>query len=227
MDGWRRKIDADKSIDLFLHSGRAGGDGESVIFSGGLVAPRAGRQAGRSRMIRDENGSDTDGCHWYHICFHIFCRIRIRIRIISIMSDKIWLDVDITNIWFKYSDTDTVSDIEYSDSDTDSEFGLEYGRKISVPFSCDWYLRAGRDGTPTRRRPDPVPGTSGANGGHDPSPRPGRVRRCAALAPCCPPVSRLLSAGTESSACTEQQLAIAISPVKAVRRRRPILLLLP
>jgi len=27
----------------------------------------------------------------YHICFHIFGRIRIRIRIISIMSDKIWL----------------------------------------------------------------------------------------------------------------------------------------
>ena len=47
---------------------------------------------------RDENGSDTDGYHRYHICFHISGRIRIRIRIISIMSDKIRLDVDIINI---------------------------------------------------------------------------------------------------------------------------------
>ena len=37
----------------------------------------------------------------------------------SIMSDKIRLDVDIINIRFKYSDTDTVSDIEYLDSDMD------------------------------------------------------------------------------------------------------------
>jgi len=29
------------------------------------------------------------------------------------------LDVDIINIRFKYSDTDTVSDVGYSDSDTD------------------------------------------------------------------------------------------------------------
>jgi hypothetical protein len=36
------------------------------------------------------------------------------------MSDKIRLDVDIINIRFKYSDMDTVSDVEYSDSDTDS-----------------------------------------------------------------------------------------------------------
>jgi len=35
------------------------------------------------------------------------------------MSDKIQLDVNIINIRFKYSDTDTVSDVEYSDSDTD------------------------------------------------------------------------------------------------------------
>jgi hypothetical protein len=65
---------------------------------------------------RDENGSDTDG---YHICFHISGRIWIRIRIISTMSDKIQLDVHIINIRFKYSDTDTVSDVEYSDSDMD------------------------------------------------------------------------------------------------------------
>jgi len=37
----------------------------------------------------------------------------------SIITDKIVLDVDIINIRFKYSDTDTVSDVEYSDSDTD------------------------------------------------------------------------------------------------------------
>ena len=51
-----------------------------------------------SIKARDENGSDTDGYHTYHICFHISSRIRIRIRIISIMSDKIQLDVDIINI---------------------------------------------------------------------------------------------------------------------------------
>jgi len=37
----------------------------------------------------------------------------------SIMLDKIRLDVDIINIRFKYSDMDTVSDVGYSDSDTD------------------------------------------------------------------------------------------------------------
>jgi hypothetical protein len=56
------------------------------------------------------------------------------------MSNKIRLDIDIINIRFKYSDTDTVSDVEYSNSDTNrffplNEFGLEYGRKIFVPFS--------------------------------------------------------------------------------------------
>jgi len=70
-------------------------------------------------VYRDENRLDTDGHHQYHICFHIFGRIRIRIRIISIMSDKIGLDVDIINIRFKYSDTDTVADVEYSDSNMD------------------------------------------------------------------------------------------------------------
>ena len=35
------------------------------------------------------------------------------------MSDKIGLDVDIINIRFKYSNTDTESDVEYSDSNTD------------------------------------------------------------------------------------------------------------
>ena len=37
----------------------------------------------------------------------------------SIMSNKIRLDVDIINIRFKYLDTGTVSDVGYSDSDTD------------------------------------------------------------------------------------------------------------
>ena len=67
----------------------------------------------------DENGSDTNGYHRYHICFHIFVRIRIRIRIISTMPDMIRLDIDITNRQFEYSDTDTVSDVEYLDLDTD------------------------------------------------------------------------------------------------------------
>jgi hypothetical protein len=66
---------------------------------------------------RDENGLDTDRYHQYHIRFHVFGRIQIRIRIISTMLDKIRLDVDIINIRFKYSDT--VSDIEHSDSNTD------------------------------------------------------------------------------------------------------------
>jgi len=51
---------------------------------------------------------------YIHICFHISGRIRIRIRIISTMSDKIGLDV----IRFKYLNTDTESDVEYSDSNT-------------------------------------------------------------------------------------------------------------
>jgi len=42
-----------------------------------------------SYPIRDENGSDTNGYHRYHICFRISGRIRIRIRIMSTMSDKI------------------------------------------------------------------------------------------------------------------------------------------
>jgi len=36
-----------------------------------------------------------------------------------IMSNKIQLDVDIINILSKYSDKDTVSDVEYLNSDTD------------------------------------------------------------------------------------------------------------
>jgi len=40
------------------------------------------------------------------------------------MLDKIRLDVDIINIQFKYSDTDMVSDVQYSDSDTDRSKSL-------------------------------------------------------------------------------------------------------
>jgi len=40
-------------------------------------------------MSRDKNGSDTDKYHCYHICFHIFGRIWIRIRIVSTISDKV------------------------------------------------------------------------------------------------------------------------------------------
>ena len=44
----------------------------------------------------------------YYICFHISDRIRI----ISTISDKIRLAIDIINIRFKYSDTDTVSNVK-------------------------------------------------------------------------------------------------------------------
>jgi len=37
----------------------------------------------------------------------------------SNMSNNIQLDIDIINIRFKYSDTDTISDVGYSDLDTD------------------------------------------------------------------------------------------------------------
>jgi hypothetical protein len=35
------------------------------------------------------------------------------------MPDRIQLDIDIINMRFEYSDTDTVLDVEYPDSDTD------------------------------------------------------------------------------------------------------------
>jgi hypothetical protein len=37
---------------------------------------------GPSTKSRDENRSDTDEYHSYRICFHIYVRIRIRIRIV-------------------------------------------------------------------------------------------------------------------------------------------------
>jgi len=71
-------------------------------------------------VTRDENGSDTDGYHRYYICFHISVRIQIRIRIVSTMSDRIRLDIDIINMRFEYLDTNTVSDVEYLDLDVDT-----------------------------------------------------------------------------------------------------------
>ena len=68
---------------------------------------------------RDENGLDMDGYHRYYICFHISNRIRILIRIVSAMPDRIRFDVDIINMRFEFSDMDTVSNVEYPDSDTD------------------------------------------------------------------------------------------------------------
>jgi hypothetical protein len=65
---------------------------------------------------KNVNGLDTNGYHWYYICFHI--SIRIQIRMVSTMSDRIRLDIDIINMRFEYLDTnkDTVSHIEYLDS---------------------------------------------------------------------------------------------------------------
>jgi hypothetical protein len=60
------------------------------------------------KTCRDENGSDTDGYHRYHICFHISGRIWIRIQIVSAMLDRIRFDVDIINMQFEFLDTDTV-----------------------------------------------------------------------------------------------------------------------
>ena len=68
---------------------------------------------------RDENGSDMDGYHRYYICFHISVPIRIQIRIVSTMLDRIRLDIDIINMRFEYLNTDTVSDVGYPDSDMD------------------------------------------------------------------------------------------------------------
>jgi hypothetical protein len=73
---------------------------------------------------RDENGSDTDGYGGYYIYFHISGQIRIRIRIVSTMPDRIRLDVDIINMRFKHLDTDTVLDIRYPDPDTERSESL-------------------------------------------------------------------------------------------------------
>jgi hypothetical protein len=43
----------------------------------------------------------------------------LKIQIVSTMPDRIWLDSDIINMRFEYSNMDTVSDVEYPDSDMD------------------------------------------------------------------------------------------------------------
>jgi hypothetical protein len=52
-----------------------------------------------------------------YICFHI--SVRIRIRIMPTMSNRIQLDINSTNMRFEYSDMD-ISNVEYQDLDTDS-----------------------------------------------------------------------------------------------------------
>jgi len=90
--------------------GRSGDEMWQVALETRCGAGAAGPCVSRSNM---------DGYYRYYICFRIFYQIWIRIQIVSTMSDKIQLDVDIINIRFKYSDTNTVSDVEHSDSHTD------------------------------------------------------------------------------------------------------------
>jgi hypothetical protein len=49
------------------------------------------------------------------------------------------MDINIINMRFKYSDMDTISDVEYLNSYTNrsplNEFGLRYSQKIFVPFA--------------------------------------------------------------------------------------------
>jgi len=85
-----------------------------------------------------------DGYHRYYICFYISGQIQIRIRIMSIISDEIRLDVDIINIRFKYSHTDTVSDIEYLDFDinrSESVFIHNQPRAVENATSAIFVLR--------------------------------------------------------------------------------------
>ena len=70
------------------------------------------------RIYHSLVGMKTDWIyHSYYICFHISNRIRILIRIVSAMPDRIRFDVDIINMRFEYSDTDKASDVEYPYSD--------------------------------------------------------------------------------------------------------------
>jgi hypothetical protein len=46
----------------------------------------------------DENESDTDGYHRYYICFRIFDWIRIQIRIVSAIPDRIRFDANVINM---------------------------------------------------------------------------------------------------------------------------------
>jgi hypothetical protein len=54
-----------------------------------------------------------------YICFRISIRIQIRIQVVSAKPDRIGMDIGIINTQFEYSDTNTVSVVEYPNSDTD------------------------------------------------------------------------------------------------------------
>jgi hypothetical protein len=73
-------------------------------------------------ISRDENGLDTDENHRYYICFHI--SVQIQIQNMDNIYQLCWIGYywvyNITNMRFKYLDTDTVLDVEYPDSDTDT-----------------------------------------------------------------------------------------------------------
>lgn len=52
-------------------------------------------------------------------------RVRIRIRIMSTMSDWIWFDVDIINMQLECLDTNTVSDVGYLEHMTNLKLTIQ------------------------------------------------------------------------------------------------------
>jgi len=63
-------------------------------------------------------------------------------------TDKIRLDIDIINIQFKYLDTNTVSDIEYSNSDADRlNSSKRIQSRIRSENICTVFILAIRDTT--------------------------------------------------------------------------------
>ena len=50
------------------------------------------------------------------------------------MSHRIWLNINIINIWFEYLDTDTVSNVEYSNSEMDRFELLQTVKNIYTVF---------------------------------------------------------------------------------------------
>jgi hypothetical protein len=95
-------------------------------------------------ITRVENGSDSDGYHRYYICFHISIWIRIRIRIVSSMSDRI-RDIDIINmdlsiripIWYRRLNIRTRIRVDLNSSKwIESRIWSENIRTIFIP-SCN------------------------------------------------------------------------------------------
>jgi hypothetical protein len=95
-------------------------------------------------ITRVENGSDSDGYHRYYICFHISIWIRIRIRIVSSMSDGI-RDIDIINmdlsiripIWYRRLNIRTRIWVDLNSSKwIESRIWSENIRTIFIP-SCN------------------------------------------------------------------------------------------